>query len=246
MYTVTYVLGTTDRSLAAAFWGILIECLIRVNMLILQAHPGIKTSGFSTLKTSGELRSLLQVVKEGAGSPWDLAAIDCAKARLAGVRGAFPRMMAPPEIPDRIPFFTGAFRGDFERTLSNAILAQLLEALTRMDVLIFEKYPNLPGIYQSGVFYKRELLGKEFWQTVLALYRQGFGDCEDLGCGLAGEKRVRERRPGVRAGFTWRKRLGGGTLYHIQQMNEAGRLEDDPSARLGMLEKTRCLAAKQR
>ena len=145
------------------------------------------------------MRSVLELAKTGEGTPWDLAALDAAKARLSGVKGAFPRLLPPLEIPDKIPFATGAFRGDHERALSNAILAQLLEALTRCDVLIFQKYPELPGVYQSGVFYKREPLGEEFWLTVLALYRQGFGDCEDLGTALTAEKRVRHGRPGVRA-----------------------------------------------
>lgn len=182
---------------------------------------------------------MLELAREGAGSVWDLAALEAAKARISGVKGAFPTIDPPRQVPGEIKFFTGAFRGDHERALSNAILAQLLEALVRCDVDIFKAYPNLPGIYQSGVFYKREPVGEERWLTVLALYRQGFGDCEDLASGLTAEKRVRQGRPRVRAGFTWRKRLGGGTLYHIQQQNEAGRLEDDPSARLGMLEKER-------
>jgi len=240
MYAVTYVLGTSDQALAARLWGYLLECLIRVNMLCLQTYPGTKTTGFSTIKSASDgMRSVLEMARDGAGSPWDLAALDAAKARLAGQRGAFPRLLPPSPVPDRIRFYTGAFRGDFERPLSNAILAQLLEALVRCDVDIFKTYPQLPGVYQSGVFYKREPLGEEFWLTVLALYRQGFGDCEDLASALTAEKRVRQGRAGVRAGFTWRKRLGGGTLYHIQQMNEAGGLEDDPSARLGMLEKER-------
>lgn len=238
MYAVTYVLGTSEDALAARLWGCLFECLIRVNMLCMQAYPGTRSTGFATLKGGADgMRSVLEIAREGAGSCWDLAALEVAKMRLSGQRSTTPKIAPPSPVPDRIRFYTGAFRGDFERPLSNAILAQLLEALVRCDEIIFQTYPSLPGVYQSGVFYKREPAGGEFWLTVLALYRQGFGDCEDLASALTAEKRVRQGRGQVRAGFTWRKRLGGGTLYHIQQMNEAGRLEDDPSARLGMLEK---------
>lgn len=237
MYSVRYVLGTTSPDLASRFFGILFECLIRVNVLILRAYPDLRLAGVERgERTPGHLRSALEVAKDGRGSPLDLAAIECARRRIAGQEGATIRAVFS-GVPPSVRFYTGAFRGDFERDLSNAILAELLEALVKMDVLCFETYPQLPGIYASGVYYQREPRGEENWQTVLALYRQGFGDCEDLASGLTAEKRVRQGRAGVRAGFFYRKRPDGGTLYHIQQMSESGRLEDDPSARLGMMEK---------
>lgn len=242
MYTVTYVLGTTDQRLARIFWAILMECLVRVNVQILRSYPRIDTSRIGTIKgwVPDQIRTVLQAERDREWSPDDREAFEVARRRVAGDTGAryVGGLPAWIRIPERIRFRTGAFRGDHERDLSNRILAELLEALVQIDVVCFREDPSLPGVYASGVYYKREPRGEEFWLSVLALYRQGFGDCEDLASALTAEKRVREGRP-VRAGFTWRKRSNGGTLYHIIQENEAGALEDDPSARLGMLEKER-------
>lgn len=236
MYSVRYVLGTSEQSLAAQFFALLFECLIRVNVLILQAYPDLSFAKVRRgERTPGHLRSALEVVKDGQGSPLDLVAIECARARLRGNAGATIKAKWS-GIPDAVRLYTGAFRGEFERGLSNAILAELLETLVKMDEICFLKYPSLPGVYASGVYYQREPRGEENWQTVLALYRRGFGDCEDLASALTAEKRIRGGRPGVKAGFFYRRRPDGGTLYHIQQMNESGRMEDDPSARLGMME----------
>jgi len=237
MYAVTYSLGTSEQALARAFFAYLFDALIRCNVLILRAYPDLPLRHLVTIKSEnpGEFRTALQLHKDGAGTPLDMLALRLARQVIAGQPIALPSFEAW-TIPDKIKFFTGAFRGDYERPLSIALLAELLEALVRCDELIFRTYPTLPGIYASGVFYKREPRGEEFWQTVLALYRQGYGDCEDLASGLTAEKRVRHRRPGVRAGFTWRRRAGGGTMYHIIQSSETGKHEDDPSARLGMLE----------
>lgn len=216
-------------------FAVLFEALIRVNQIILREHPTLNTSRIKRgPSTPGFLRSALEVFKDGTGSPLDLAAIQCARERISKGNSATIKAVFC-GVPSSVRFFTGAFRGDFERSMSNAILGELLEALTRIDMICFSRYPSLPGLYGSGVFYKREPRGEENWQSTLALYRQGFGDCEDLACSLAAEKRIRQGRP-VGPGFFYRKRPDGGTLYHIQQMNEAGTLEDDPSARLGMME----------
>lgn len=69
-----------------------------------------------------------------------------------------------------------------------------LEALTQINEWHLRQALDmgrpLPRLYDSGVFYEEEPPGQEDWLDVLSLYRAGKGDCEDLGCALAAERRV--------------------------------------------------------
>jgi hypothetical protein len=130
-----------------------------------------------------------------------------------------------------ISFKLGSFGPDVE--LNKRILGHLLEALTAIDVDILKKNPALPGLYESGVRYRREPVGQEDWDDIVELYRIGYGDCEDLSAARAAELRVRHgiaARPYVKGP----KRLDNGLmLYHVQVQLPDGRILD-PSVKLGM------------
>jgi len=127
--------------------------------------------------------------------------------------------------------------GSFGRASSPAgnkqILSILLEALTEINEGVYRNNRTLPGLYQSGVVYRREPIGQEDWQDIIDLYQKGYGDCEDLCCARAAELRVRagtQARPLVKGP---KKMPNGVLLYHIVVQYPDGTIED-PSERLGM------------
>lgn len=241
-YDVNYILGTSSPALARRLAWQVFDGLVRVNVEILRRHPGLiaKAEALPTAKSVPTMEALGSVLDAlGRGVFRDSLERDAfrrACGRLKNHAEIFDGRFLPAEIPAEIQIKTGAF-GKNQREMSNAILGQLLEALVRMDVDCFEANPTLPRLYQTGVYYQREPLGEENWLTTLALYRRGKGDCEDLASTLTAEKRFFDRRAAVTAGYTWRNLPSGITLYHIIQKDESGATEDDPSRKLGMLDK---------
>jgi hypothetical protein len=107
-----------------------------------------------------------------------------------------------------------------------AVLAALLEGLTRANVELLRRAP-LPPLYRSGVRYQREPRGRERWQLAPQTYALGIGDCEDLATWRAAELRL--------AGYAARPvvyRTGPRTL-HVVVLRDDGQPED-PSRVLGM------------
>lgn len=116
----------------------------------------------------------------------------------------------------------------------------LREALTRGE--------PFPRLYSSGVYYEEEPPGQEDWLDLPSLYRAGKGDCEDLGCVLAAERRVYDgidARPVIKVKFIPSNELkaagydhraiprDGIFLVHVLTLLPNGVLED-PSKVLGM------------
>ena len=131
---------------------------------------------------------------------------------------------------------------------------RLLNWLAGVNARIFRAQPDLPGLYASGVEYRRET--EETWSDYLTLLLQGWEDCDALSAARAGELRARGWRalapdePGyaqarrdrlgrIRAEVFLRTRNPPGVpgLYHCLVRYRVGRRwhVDDPSARLGML-----------
>ena len=132
----------------------------------------------------------------------------------------------------------------------------LLNWLARTNARILRENPGLPGVYQSGVVYKRETT--ETWSDYINLLAQGWEDCDSLAAARAGEilaRGHRALRPGD-GGYKAAKRkkltrlqaevfLRTRTkpdepgLYHcLVRYRVGGRWYfDDPSARLGMLDR---------
>lgn len=131
----------------------------------------------------------------------------------------------------------------------------LLNWLARVNRRILLENPELPGLYQSGVVYKRET--EETWSDYINLLAQGWEDCDSLASARAGEllargwralKRgdggfdeARRRRPAsIPAEVFLRTRTPPDEpgLYHCLVRYRVGSRWhlDDPSARLGMLD----------
>ncbi|MDH5644476.1 MAG: hypothetical protein OEZ01_00625 [Candidatus Heimdallarchaeota archaeon] len=90
---------------------------------------------------------------------------------------------------------------------------------------------SLPPLYQAGVRYRREtedyMAAKpvEDWQAVDVLYKNGFGDCEDLAAARCAELRNADVPATIR--LTRR-----GRIWHVTVRTPAG--VEDPSRKLGM------------
>ncbi len=93
---------------------------------------------------------------------------------------------------------------------------------------------SVAPLYQSGVYYKAEPPGEEEWLDIPTLYKQGFGDCEDLACARVAELRDVgiAATPAIRHKLVQTKR-GPVTLVHVLCLWPDGQVED-PSKILGM------------
>jgi hypothetical protein len=133
---------------------------------------------------------------------------------------------------------------------------RLLNWLAQENARILRARPELPGLYDSGVVYRREV--DETWCDYINLLAQGHEDCDGLAAARAGELLARgwqalgAKEPGYRvakqrgldsiqAEVMLRTRalpdeIG---LYHCIVRYRVGRrwFRDDPSARLGMYER---------
>ena len=149
---------------------------------------------------------------------------------------------------------------------------RLLNWLARENARIFHLYDQrakrhgtapLPGIYESGIVYRRE--EEEVWSDYLNMLLQGHEDCDALAAGRAGEllargwralhprsatdpmrypgdggyaaaRYVRPRRIRAEVMLTTKTDPGETGLYHCIVRYWVGRREyrDDPSLRLGM------------
>jgi hypothetical protein len=88
---------------------------------------------------------------------------------------------------------------------------------------------RLPPLYESGVRYKPEPIGREFWQLPEDTYRIGSGDCEDLAAWRAAELQLSGEDPCARAMLRdWQR-----GIMHCIVLRSFGIVED-PSKRLGM------------
>lgn len=143
-------------------------------------------------------------------------------------------------------FKTSIFRTlspkDIER--GELALGLYLNTLFQLDKAYLQDYPSTPGLYQSGVRYKREpsrgrlrvggdspISGIEVWKDVCEVLKDGHGDCEDLACWRAAELYVRAK---IDARPVWSvQNLSDTRLYHIRVKYPDGRIED-PSKTLGM------------
>lgn len=117
------------------------------------------------------------------------------------------------------------------QTIDDKALHILMEALTQINIIFLEYHPNIPKLYDSGVFYART----QIWDPIPALYARGYGDCKSLTAAMVSQRRKdgKEAYPvfrWVRANNPLKK---GETNYHILVQNHRG-LFEDPSKVLGM------------
>ncbi len=131
---------------------------------------------------------------------------------------------------------------------------RLLNWLAQENAVILRAQPDLPGLYASGVRYRRER--DEIWCDYLNMLAQGHEDCDGLAAARAGELLARgwKALSSVDGGYATARRfrlksipaqvllLTRGQpdrpgLYHCIVRYRVGDRwhRDDPSARLGML-----------
>jgi len=113
-------------------------------------------------------------------------------------------------------------------------IIKALECLTAINLWQWTRATrdgtHYPWLYDSGVHYQQEPIGEEVWPDFPTLYKQGWGDCEDLACARTAELQF----CGVPAVNAIRyKKLGDITLIHVLVLHPDGWLED-PSRILGM------------
>lgn len=131
----------------------------------------------------------------------------------------------------RITFFLSPIRGDFGAKGRAEAIRMLLDSLVAINRLHLHRSPGFyPPLYESGVRYQAEPLGREDWQDIPETIFRGEGDCEDLACWRVAE--LQEQGIDARPELT-RKDLGAVTLYHVAVRLPNGSIED-PSRRLGM------------
>ena len=128
---------------------------------------------------------------------------------------------------------------------------RLLNWLAQENARILRARPDLPGLYDAGVRYRRE--PDEVWCDYLTMLAVGHEDCDGLAAARAGELLARGGRalspqdPGYRRGrglrsieaevllLTRSERFQPGLYHCIVRYRVGSRwYRDDPSLRLGM------------
>lgn len=118
------------------------------------------------------------------------------------------------------------------------------EGLVRLNVVLMEygdrRGVELPELYRSGVVYRREGPGKEFWQSgldVLGVASRRSGDCEDLAAYRVAELRYFE---GEEDAYLEIERTRRGTYHAVVRRGAAGgHRREDPSRICVELERAR-------
>lgn len=118
-----------------------------------------------------------------------------------------------------------------------AILYSLLDGLILADTLYLQQNPDTPGVYEAGLRYEAEEIGRDDWRDIPSILDHKGGDCEDLACYRVAELRLRRgeagAKPYVSSKVVRSRRYGTFTLYHIRVQRADGTIED-PSKDLGM------------
>lgn len=126
-------------------------------------------------------------------------------------------------------------------------LEALAEGLVLLNVFYMEhaldRGIELPALFESGIVYRREPKGREWWESsvdILGLVADRSGDCEDLAAYRAAELRVFEDEPA----FVRVVRTSRGTFHAVVERGD-GEIED-PSRILVELEHERTGKRKAR
>lgn len=152
------------------------------------------------------------------------------------------------ELPDsdlRVGELIGHVPGRSDRGYSNRQYKRLFPIILCLRTLVdcnkwflarmAKEGKTVAPLYESGVYYQAEPAGEEEWLDIPTLYKQGFGDCEDLASARVAEL----QHMGIPAVTCIKSKKiispkgGEITLVHVQVLWPDGTVED-PSAILGM------------
>lgn len=113
-------------------------------------------------------------------------------------------------------------------------LDPMLRALTEINLTYLRSKPrgSVPLLYESGVRYRVDPPGKEYWWDIANVLRNGVGDCKKLAAWRAAELQW-HGVPAVALPVIQSDR-NGVVLVHVIVQHPNGATED-PSRRLGMV-----------
>lgn len=112
-------------------------------------------------------------------------------------------------------------------------LAIMVDALFKLNLIYFARYPTEPILYQTGTRYQKEPKFQERFVSAQVLRRRRRGDCEDLACDVAAWRVIHgetDCRPDILDQYNPKTDR---RVYHIRVRRHDQTIED-PSARLGM------------
>lgn len=114
-----------------------------------------------------------------------------------------------------------------------AFCRNLLESLIGANRETLKSRSDIPQLYASGVRYRNEPLGCEWFDDILICLHRGWGDCDDLAAWRIAE--LRETGELAEVYMRWEPGIKNPRtrLFHVMVKRENGTLED-PSAILGM------------
>lgn len=113
-------------------------------------------------------------------------------------------------------------------------LVMQIRTLVALNRLWLRFHPETKTLYESGVFYRREMPGREEWFGIPAVIEQGWADCEDLAAWRVAELLEGKSGydPDAKPWFRVRK-IGDSYRGHVIVKRGDGSFED-PSIVLGM------------
>lgn len=129
--------------------------------------------------------------------------------------------------------------GTFDAPLHPDVMAGLIfnwvVALQATNLAYLQAYPDTVPLYQSGIYYQAEEIGKEDFFDIPTLLIQGYGDCEDLSAWRAAEyQSVGYWAQPLVTWEAYENRRSGiiDITFHVRVQTQLG--IEDPSALLGM------------
>lgn len=114
-----------------------------------------------------------------------------------------------------------------------AFCRNLLESLIGANRETLKIRSDIPPLYQSGVRYRNEPVGYEWFDDILICLNRGWGDCDDLVAWRVAELREQGELAEVYMRWEPGRKNPGTRLFHVIVKRGNGELED-PSALLGM------------
>lgn len=119
----------------------------------------------------------------------------------------------------------GGERYEYRELSGQPEMFKTLMSMARYNAAYYRSHPDLPLLYDTDVYYEKEPIGEEDWQTAPINRLRGKGDCEDLGADRLGELWARGIDPRAKIFLAFRVRRGH-KIWHVQIERGDGSIED--------------------